>query len=126
MSAIISIICIVVISVVCGSVVGSISYILIKNPINNIVGSKGGYYVHQNKDVGTGNIKCFDDGSGSGVCEEKCTNDETCKGFNYVHKGGPWGEKSGCCYKNVNSPLIDSNGVDFYEKTEKDMNKYRK
>jgi hypothetical protein len=74
------------------------------------------YTKSSNKDIGGLDIGCFSGGESADFCKEKCDNDETCKGYNYIHVNGPWKEKSGCCYKTGNSPLSPIDKIDFYSK----------
>ena len=47
---------------------------------------------------------------------DMCKKDDKCKVYNYVQKEVNLARKVSVVYKNVNSPLIDSNGIDFHKK----------
>jgi len=67
-------------------------------------------------DHGGDDIACFDKGESADVCREKCDKDPNCKAYNYIHPNGPWGKKSGCCYKRAWYPMNNANKVDFWYK----------
>ena len=77
--------------------------------------------VRVNQDRGGADIACYSNGETADVCREKCSNDPNCKAYNYVHPNGPWGSKSGCCYKTTATPIVPSNKVDFYVKREPEV-----
>jgi hypothetical protein len=68
-----------------------------------------------NNDIIGSDIGCFQDGSNADFCKVKCDNDATCKSYVYIHPNTAWGSKSGCCYKNQNTPIATTKGVDFYK-----------
>ena len=74
------------------------------------------YELYTNKDHPSDDILCYQDNTKPEVCKSKCDSDTNCVGYNYVKPNGPWGNVSGCCIKNKNTPIVDSNNVDFYSK----------
>ena len=69
-------------------------------------------------DRGGADIACYQDGSNALFCGKKCFEDPNCKAFNYVSPNGPWGAASGCCYKSQATPLVSTNGITFYTRTD--------
>jgi hypothetical protein len=74
------------------------------------------YELYTNKDHPGDDILCYQDNTKPEVCKSKCDSDTNCVGYNYVKPNGPWGNVSGCCIKNKNTRIVDSNNVDFYSK----------
>jgi hypothetical protein len=77
-----------------------------------------GYTKHIGKDVRKSDILCNKSGVAKEFCKTKCDDDTKCIGYNYIHPGGVWGDKSGCCIKNneTKGVLIDGDKIDFYMK----------
>jgi hypothetical protein len=77
---------------------------------------KGKYTMRRNTDSGGNDIRCFQNGETADFCNAKCNEDPNCIGYNYVHKGSVWGNRSGCCIKRSNLNLKFQKGIDYYIK----------